>query len=224
MKNLKSQVMQEEVRRLFELRSLGVPLDEDLLEEMGAACRGLEIYQAGTILENAVFDLDSGGTGYMLAVAIYNGSGQILRPQGPRLELAWPESHFRWLENPFGKVPREYTYSFPPPGPAGFDRDAVLNHRLRPGSKLYPGDWLEGLLLGVGQASVPDQYLNRQGLRMRLSILDGRGNRYPSDVILRVSREGQLRRQQLKGSPRSGRELFSKQAQPGRTRIRKVAA
>ncbi len=178
----------------------GIPLDEDVLEEMKAARRGLEIYQVGTIIENVVFELDSGGTAYMLAAAIHNDSDQILRPQEPRLEMAWPESHFRWLENPLARVPREYVYSFPSPGPAGFDRDAVLNHRLRPGCKLGPGDSLEGLLLGVGQASVPN-------------LLDGRGNRYASDVILTVSREGQGRRQQARESQLRGRELFSKRTQ-----------
>jgi len=222
MRNLISRTTQEEYRRLKELHSLGVLLDESVLEEMSSVCRGIAIYQSGTIVENAIFDLDSGGAGYMLAVAIYNDSDKILRPQEPRLEIAWPESHFRWLENPLGKVPREYTYSFPPPGPAGFDPDAVLNHLLRPGRKLYPGDLLEGLLFGVGQASIPAQYLDRQALQMRLSILDGRGNRYSSDVTLRVSREGQLRRRQVKESLCSGRKLSSMHAQPGRTLNRKV--
>jgi hypothetical protein len=224
MKNLKSVLTQGELRRLLKLRSLGIPLDEDALEEMKAACRGLSIYQAGTIIENSVFDLDSGGTGYMLAAAIHNVSDQILRLEEPRLETAWPESRFRWLENPLAKVPREYFYSFAPPGPAGFDLDAVLNHRFRRGCKLYPDDWLEGLLVGVGQASVPDQYLNRQGVRMRLSILDGRGNDYSADVTLTVNCEGQERHRQAKESLRSGRELFNKHTQPGPARIRKVAA
>ncbi len=204
------EINNEELRLFAELRRGGIPLDEAVLEEIKAACRGLVIHRTGNIVENAVFDLDSGGAAYMLAIAIENDSDQILRVQELRLEMAWPESHFRWLENPLAKVPREYFYSFPPPGPAGFDRDVVLNHRLRPGCKLYPGDSLEGLLLGVGQASVPDQYLNRQGLHMRLSILDGRGNRYSSDVILAVSREGRVRRRQVKESQRSGRELFSR--------------
>lgn len=221
---MNTKINKEELRLFAELRLGGIPLDEAVLEEMKVSCRGLAIYQSGTLVENAVFDLDSGGAAYMLAVAIHNDSDHVLRPQGPRLQMAWPESHFRWLENPCAKVPREYIYSFPPPGPVGFDRDAVLNHRLGPRCKLDPGDWLEGLLLGMGQASVPDQYVNRQGLRMQLSILDGRGNRYASDVILRVSREGQKKRQQARESLRSRRELFSKHIQPGLTRIRKVAA
>ncbi|SRR6266478_800279 len=207
MKNLKPAVTQEELRRLFELRSRGILLDDDVLEEMKAARCGLVIYKLDNIMENVIFELDSGRTGYMLAAAIHNASDRILRPQEPRLEIAWPESHFRWLENPLARVPREYVYSFPPPGPAGFDRDAVLNHRLRPGCKLEPDDWLEGLLLGLGQASIPDQFVDRQSLRMRLSILDGRGNRYASDMTLTVSREGRVRRRQAKVSQRSGREL-----------------
>ena len=209
MKNLKPIVTQEELRRLFELRSRGILLDEDMLEEMKAAHRGLVIYQSGTNIENVIFQLDLGGTGYMLAAAIHNASDRILRPQEPRLEMAWPESHFRWLENPLARVPREYVYSFPSPGPAGFDRDVVLNHRLRRGCKLDSDDWFEGLLLAVGEASIPDRYVDRQSLRMRLSILDGRGNCYASDMTLTVRREGQVSRRQAKESQRSRRELAS---------------
>ena len=191
---------------------------------MKTACRGLVIYQSGTIIENVAFALDSGGTGYMLAAAICNVSDQILRLREARLEMAWPEPHYRWLENPMAKVRREHFYSFPPPGPAGFDLDAVLNHRFRPGCKLCPGDCLEGLLVGVGQASVPVRYLNRHGVRMQLSIFDGRGNQYSTDVILTVSREGHMGRRHAEGVLRGGREMFSKHIPAGPTRIRKVAA
>ncbi len=217
-------VNEEELGLCDELRSGGIPLDQEVVEQMRAACRGLLIQQCGTALETAIFDLESGGAAYVLNVAIDNVSDRILRPQEPRLEIPWSDLHFRWLENPFGKAPREYTYSLPPYGPAGFDPEVVLNHSLRPGRKLYPGDYLEGLLLGVGQASIPVHYVDRQAVKLRLSIYDERGHRYTSDLILLVSRERKPRRQQAKESLRSGRELFGKHTQPGPARIRKVAA
>ena len=207
---LKNRVSQEELQGFSELRRAGIPLDEAVVEEIETASRGLVIRQSGNVAENCVFDLYSGGAGYMLATAIYNPSKRIHWAHEARLKLLWPESDFRWLENPLGKIPREYDYWFPPPGPAGFDPAVVLNHRLRHGCKLYPDDCLEGLLLGVGQSPIPDHYVDRQGLKMRLSIYDEKGNRYASDVILRVSREQRRGRQQAKGSLRRGRELFAK--------------
>jgi hypothetical protein len=213
---LKNRVSEEDLQGFSELRRGGIPLDEAVVEEIEIGSRGLVIRQSGNVAENCAFDLYSGGTAYMLAAAIYNASKQIHWAHEPRLELLWPESHFRWLENPWGKIPREYDYSFPPPGPAGFDPEVVLNHRLHHGCKLYPepNDCLEGLLLGVGESPIPDHYVDRQGLKMRLSIYDEKGNRYASDVILRVSREQKRGRQQAKGSLRRGRELFAKHTQP----------
>ena len=209
---LKNRVSQEELQGFSELRRAGIPLDEAVVEEIETASRGLVIRQSGNVAENCVFDLYSGGAGYMLATAIYNPSKRIHWAHEARLKLLWPESDFRWLENPLGKIPREYDYSFPPHGPEGFDPADVLNHRLRRGCRIYPDpdDCLEGLLLGVGQSPIPEQYVDRQGLKMRLSIYDERGIRYATHVILRVSREQRLRHQQTKGSLRGKRELFAK--------------
>lgn len=208
-------VIDEELRRLDELRRRGIPLDTEVLRNMRAACKGLVIRQAGTIAENAIFDSVFGETGFMLSIVIHNVSDRIIRPQGARLKIRWPQPHFRWLENPLAKVPREFTYSHPSFGPAGFDPELVVNHRLNGRCKLYPGDYLEGLLLGVGQAPMPDHYVDRQAVRIRLSVYDERGNRYTSDLILLVRREQKLGRQQTKESLRGGRELLAKNTQPG---------
>ena len=209
---LKKRVSQEDLQGFSELRRAEIPLDEAVVEEIETASRGLVLLDSGNAAENCVFDLYSGGTGYMLAAAIWNVSKRIHWAHEGRLELLWPESDFRWLENPLGKIPREYSYSFPPPGPEGFDPADVLNHRLRDGCRLYPDpkDCLEGLLLGVGQSPIPDHYVERQGLKMRLSIYDERGIRYATHVILRVRREQRRGHQQAKGSLRRGRELFAK--------------
>ncbi len=191
---------------------------------MNAACCGLEISQSPCSPLSSVFESDSGGAAYALDISIQNVSDRILRPQGPQLEIPWHETHFHWLENPFQKVPREYTYSHPFYGPAGWDPEAVLNHRLGPRCILYPGACLEGLLLGVGEASIPDRYVDRQDVWVSLSIFDQRGNCYTSDVKLLVTRQGQLRRRQEKESRCNKRELFGKHLQSGAARTQKVAA
>jgi hypothetical protein len=200
----------EELRRLDELRRREIPLDAEVLRNMRAARKGLVIQQAGTIVENAVFESALGETGFMLSILIHNDSDRNTRLQGARLDIPWPVLNFRWLENPLRKIPREYTYSHPSYGPGGFDPEDVLNHRFNGRYKLIPDDWLDGLLLGAGQAPIPDQYVDRQKVPMRLTIFDGQGRPYALDVFLRMSRDRQPRRNQARKSLRTRGDLFSK--------------
>jgi hypothetical protein len=179
----------KEFALLSQLQSEGIPLDGEVLEEMRAACAGLDIVQNPIAIETRVFDLDSGGTGYMLSSAIHNESQLSIRLHAPRLKIPWWEPDFHWLVDPRCKVPREYTYSFPDPGPTGFERDAVLNHRLGHRDRgLDPDEWLEGLFLGVGREPIPEEYHDRQRIEMPLSIFDGRGNKYELNAAFLVSR------------------------------------
>ena len=179
----------KEFALVSQLQDEGIPFDGEVLEEMRAAYDGLELFQDPMDIETGVRDLDSGGTGYMLSIAIHNKSQRSIRLHEPRLKIPWRESEFHWIEDPRRKAPREYTYSFPDPGPTGFERDAVLNHRFgRRDSRLGPDGWIEGLLLGVGREPIPEEYRDRQRLNMLLSICDGRGNEYEHSVAFLVSR------------------------------------
>lgn len=194
---MKNKMSQEEVVLASQLRRRGIPLDEKVVERMQATWRRLSISQTGTCLENAVFDLDSGETGYMLSVVIYNNSNQVVSAYEFLLEMLWFEPEFHWLEDPWRKVPREYAYSFPKHGPAGFERDVVLNHCLGRKGRINPGgDPLDGLLLGVGQQAIPEEYHHGQWLQTRLFVFDQRGNRYQENVRLFVDRRAQLYRRQ----------------------------
>jgi hypothetical protein len=184
-----TKMSEEEILMLSQLHRAGIPLDKEVLEGLKVHSRGLSIHQRGTCIDNSVVDLDFGGTGYILSVAIYNDSNRIIRPHEIRLEMPWHESQFRLLENPLTKIPREYTYALPPPGPAGFEREVVLNHHFGGKGRLCPGDCIEGFLLAVGQEPIPVGYRNRQKLQAHLSIFDGPGNRYESRVELFVRRE-----------------------------------
>lgn len=95
-----------------------------------------------------------------------NESDRIILPMEYRLEIPWHEWQFRWLEKPWMKVPRESDYMFPSHGLCGHDPEDVLNHRLGNKGKLLPGDDLDGLLLGVGQTPIPEQYKDRQATWM----------------------------------------------------------
>ena len=60
---------------LSDLQRGGIPLDEEALERIRTASRGLSMYQTGNNSSKPVCStLDSGGSGYMLSVAIHNDS------------------------------------------------------------------------------------------------------------------------------------------------------
>jgi hypothetical protein len=185
----------EQLLRMSRILDSGIPLDPVVVEALRASCRGLSICQIGSPVENTVFDLEHGGTGYMLGVEIRNNTPKILSIEQYRLEPPWPESDFRWLEDPRKLRPREFNYSFPQYGPEGLDRECVLNHHVGRNGRLLPGDCIHGLLCGVGEAGIPDEYQDRQLLSMQLSVVATRGTELTLDIDLILNREAQIRRQ-----------------------------
>ncbi len=190
--SLVAKVSPSELLRMTQILALGIPLDDVVMENLRASSLGLSICQTGTVLENTIFDLKDGGTGYLVSIAINNNSAKTMRIDQYRLEQPWPESGFHWLEDPLKKMPRESIYSFPKYGPEGLERECVLNHRVGRHSRLLPGDCIEGLLCGVGQAYIPDEYHHRQRLSMRLSVFDGRGQETDLIIDVILNREVQI--------------------------------
>lgn len=164
------------------LRCAGCPLefDENGLE---STPKGLRIIQIDNPLENSIFDLNSGGAGYILCVEICNDTERPVRIEQFRLEPPWADPDFHWLEDPYRSVPRQDYYSVPSSA-LSIERTTVLNHRTGRNGKLLPLDTKEGLLLAVGSRPIPDHYVPRFKLQTTLTIVDGRGNMYPSKVWL----------------------------------------
>ena len=187
-----NKVSRDELKLMSELHRRGIPLDKDVLEDLESRSRGLSIYQTGPNVENTVFDLDSSGSGYMFGAALYNDSNRVIHLREFRLSIPWHEPQFTWLEDPLRKSPRDYAYSFPPHGPAGFGREVVLNHYV--GRKLNPAATIEGLLLGVGQARVPDEYLHGHSIFMSFVVFDGQGECYETKMRLQIDRSGHGKR------------------------------
>src|SRR3974390_2878739 len=141
----------EELQQLEELVREGTPLDEAVMEEARAACGGLKFIQTGPWVDNVVFAQPSGGVGIMVSVAIQNVSNRVIPLKEARLEMPWPDADFQWLKKPSSKEVREWGgYFLAASGPCRFDPSEVLNHRFGRDSKLYPREFLEGLLLGEG--------------------------------------------------------------------------
>jgi hypothetical protein len=178
----------EQLRRLHRLPGDGIPFDQQVVNDLERASRGLSALQTGDPAQNRVFELDRGGWGCTLAIAIQNDSDRVICVQEYRLEVPRFEWNFEWLEDPFRKSPRGYSYSFPPPGSLEFEREVVLNHRIGRKGRLNPEDSFEGLLLGKGQACLPDTFRDRQRMLAKLTVFDGRGDSYELKVTLYVDR------------------------------------
>jgi hypothetical protein len=169
----------EELQVLEELRHYGTPLDGTVLREARAARRGLEIMQTGNCAENTVYAPASGGTGILLSVSIKNVSGRVIRLTNVRLEMPRPDADFHWLKKPSSKEVRERGgYVLPGCGSCAFDPSVVLNHRFGRNSELHPDEQIEGLLLGEGTVSVPNEYPDRKLIPMQLEAVAQPGTSY----------------------------------------------
>jgi hypothetical protein len=176
---------EEELRRLEDLCRAGISLDARVVEDLKNDSRGLSIFQPGNPAEDQVFDLDRGGSGCTFGVAIHNDSDGVICLQQYQLLLPWHEPNFRWLKN----SRRDSAYSFPPGGPCGFDSEDILNHRLGTRGRLNPGESLEGLFLGIGQADIPKEFRNGQAIPVKFTIFDQHGDEHTLELIIRAFRQ-----------------------------------
>ncbi len=103
----------------------------------------------GGVSETSAFDLNPGGTGYMLSLRL-----TVLRKPFAiaafDLELPWTRTPVIWLSDPADGDGPHNTYRFPGRHSPEFPRDVVINHRANPQRNLSPGRCIEGLLLGYG--------------------------------------------------------------------------
>jgi hypothetical protein len=178
----------EELRCLRGLQREGILLDDHVLNDLKRASPGLSLFQPGNPVEDAIFDLDDVDWGCTLGVVACNYSDREICVQRYRLQVPGFEPNFRWLENPLRKSPRECLYSFPPPGPVGFEPEVVLNHRVGRKGRLNPGESFEGLLLGMGQGRLPDDFRDRQRVSAKLTVFGGGDDRCELEVTLCVRR------------------------------------
>ena len=199
------------------LIAAGCPLELEggALDNAPSAGSGLLIHQVGGVTESLVFDLDDGGTGYILSVAIINKLPGPVCIQDYHLELPWDDPHFRWLEDPPAGAPQRYLYCFPGMRALEFERDVVINgcRWKRTKAWLQPDRCIEGLLLGTGREPIPDQYKHGCFVDMELLVF-GAGSCFWSTVWVWVKRTGRsvkLNQRPLRG--RARRKLIVRDAE-----------
>ena len=178
--------------KLFEkLHRGGTPLDQKVLEEARAACRGLRITQTGNCIDSALYSQASGGVGIMLSVAIENISDRPIAVKSIHLKMPWPHADFHWLEKLSSRELRERGYVLPACGACGFDPDVIVNHRFGRDFKLDPGEEIEGLLLGEGTTAVPEHYPDGKLVPVELTVFAARREAYGAWIDLLLCREKQ---------------------------------
>lgn len=182
-------ISSQQIAFLSRLETLGIPLDGEAVRRLRKSSRGIVVCQTGYFFENEVAELDCGGTGLSVSVGIENPSHTVITIDQYWLELPWTQ--LSWLEEPPKK---HYGYQMPDPLRYPYARELVLNHRVRRKGKIYPGDLVEGVLLGTSNEPIPAEYADRQQLRTRLWVFDTRGNSYTCRVLIAVSRTKQVKR------------------------------
>jgi hypothetical protein len=185
----------EEHNVLQELQSGGIPVNWRPLKTESRISPAIALRQTGNRFDNAVHLR----FGYLecccvLTVAISNRTNRNVRLEAYRLEIPWGVSDFRWLEKPRGNVARGFAYSHAaycsasndPPLP--IEPERVLNHRFARGFKVFPGETVEGLLIGAGDSEL-HHYPNEKEIEADLVLFDGRGHDYHLPAVLAVRRK-----------------------------------
>ena len=204
---------------LFEdLHRWGTPLDEGVLRNARLASQGLKITQFGAAPENIAYVKASGMMGIMLNMCIENVSDRIVKVDAIRLQLPWSDADFHWLQKQSPKVLNQWGgYVLSACGPYGINPAIVLNHRLTPNFKFYPGDVLEGCLLGESSAPVPTEYLDRMVIPVRLLIFAGSRGSYEGWLHIGICRQVQKTKGNLISRQRAPRLTHS---EVGRRQVR----
>lgn len=159
----------EQWRRATELRDLGARLDDEILEQacLISIC---PIPQASRLYE--VRCVPEGGTGFEARVRLsVSESAPILRFQEVRILLPWTQVSLlpkpRKIDSGCYRSFDERRYPI--------DVNDVLNQRIRSGARMFPGEEVEGLILGFGLGSIPTEYLRGQRVPAKLWVVAAPG-------------------------------------------------
>jgi hypothetical protein len=153
----------------------------------------LYVRQVGGWLENSAFDLDCGGTGFVLSVHVAVDM-PVFGISGWELDLPWEDRQFQWLADPLEHVPSDDKYQIPGCVGLRYSRDEVLNHRRT----LKRGHPLDGLLLGFSFESIPASYRSGATIDASVVLIDEMGRDFSSPVQFWADRSAEISQQRRK--------------------------
>lgn len=135
-------------------RAIHIPEDDGEVRYIPSAA--LRVYQTGAIIESTAFDLGA-GTGFRINLVVTSRiSGFAV--SYIELERPWEHTHVQWLEDPKVIDGPSRCYRFFANQTLEFERNFVLNHRLKRTQRFSVGESAEGYLLGVGSEPIPEEF------------------------------------------------------------------
>jgi hypothetical protein len=135
-------------------RAIHIPEDDGEVRYIPSAA--LRVYQTGGIIESTAFDL-SAGTGFKISL-VFTSRVSGFAVSHIELELPWEPTHVQWLEDPKVIDGPSRCYRFFGSQTLEFERNLVLNHRLKVTQRFSAGESAEGFLLGLGSEPIPEEH------------------------------------------------------------------
>ena len=154
------------------IRSAGraIHIPEDDGEVRYIPSYALRVYQTGAIIESTAFDFGA-GTGFTINLVVTSRvSGFAV--SYIELELPWKHTQVQWLEDPKVIDGQSRCYRFFGNQTHEFERNLVLNHRLKRTQPFSAGESAEGLLLGFGSEPIPEEHPHGQMIPAFVIIYD----------------------------------------------------
>jgi hypothetical protein len=125
------------------------------------------------------------------------------------LELPWQQTYFYWLEDPRVIDGPSRCYRFFGNQSLEFERDLVLNHRLKVTQPFSAGESAEGFLLGLGFEPIPEVFTQGKMILAFVVIYDQFARKCRVPVKLWADRSTRNIRSKRSGARRK-RGLFDK--------------
>jgi hypothetical protein len=184
----------------YKLRRRGVPLEIPEPHEVPR----LIIRQQGSLTENCAFDLDCGGTGFIINLYILINKFKTAIDYF-ELDVPWRDATIRWLDDPVSIGALFNVYRFPGTGALEFGRESVINHMAGSTRTWSKGQCVQGLLLGFGSDSISNDFRHGSNIPAFIRVVDQFRTPYNLSISLWTDRSTNVSKA-LKNKPR--RKLF----------------
>jgi hypothetical protein len=189
-------------------RAIHIPEDDGDVPDIPSGA--LRVRQTGGVIESTAFDLGA-GTGFKIHLLVTSTIAHFAVSH-IELKLPWKQPPIWWLEDPVVIDGPSRCYRFFGDQLIEFERNLVLNHRLKVTEPFSAGESAEGLLLGIGSEPIPEEYSQGGIIPAFVIIYDQTARRYRVLVKLWADRSMRKIRPARSDARRKG-GLFAKRDQ-----------
>jgi hypothetical protein len=177
------------------IRAAGVAIHIAEDDEKGSCMPsdGLIVRQLGGLPDSTAFEFE-GGTGYIIDLAI-TVNLPIIAIADFDLELPWEKISFRWLQDPLELGDFSTPYRFTGKNSLAYERGQVINHFADVRQTLRQGQSISGLLLGISNDPITDEFKTGTLVPATVVISDQFLRKYRADVRLFINKQEKHRRE-----------------------------